>query len=151
MIIFFLPPSYFRIRSLLNHWKRISWLIAATKVSQHVPKKSLLHDIKIVAANPEKSTFNRNVLQMKANDAKKKRKFSRAIHLKVIVLICFQNMEQEEDYHYSSIQSIVPSFECNMADSSLFDKQRFVLIMGTVVEFRSLGIFQVDLVKGVLK
>ena len=38
-----------------------------------------------------------------------------------------------------------------MADSSLFDKQRFVLIMGTVVEFRSLGIFQVDLVKGVLK
>lgn len=141
MIIFFLPPSYFRIRSLLNHWKRISWLSAATKVSQHVPKKSLLHDIKIVAANPEKSTFNRNVLQMKADVAKKNEKILESNSFK---------SHRFKMFSKCSIQSTVPSFECNVADSSLFDKQRFVLIMGTVVEFRSLGIFQVDLVKGVV-
>ena len=35
---------------------------------------------------------------------------------------------------------------CNLAYNSLFDKQRFLLIVGIVVEFRSLGAFLVDLV-----
>ena len=39
-------------------------------------KKSLVHDIKIGPGNPEKSTFKRNVLQMKADVAKKKKEYS---------------------------------------------------------------------------
>ena len=38
-------------------------------------KKIFLHDIKIVLVNPEKGTFKRNVLQIKADVAKKHRTF----------------------------------------------------------------------------
>lgn len=68
------------------------------KVTSTHQKKGLVHNIKCPQVDPEISTFEWNVLQMKANVAKKLRMFLQASQLKVTVLMCFQNMNLARDH-----------------------------------------------------
>ena len=116
---------------------------------QSTHSKRSSYDTKIVPANPENSTFQRNVLQMKAD-------FAKTIeHISVSSLFeshCFNvlsHYEAGENHHWHLTYSfnffISLSLECNLAHNSLFGKQPSLSIMVVVVEFWSLGVFLVNL------